>query len=218
MEKKMIINLQILESDSQIRQMILQSIKEHVEKALNRSIDPIAKEVKSLVVAALKTEPEYQSLISGTLRVEFGIPDTSVVDNIIEMLVETLTITKKPIQINNFGLSGGFVMTMIKSDDIDGIIYTNEAIVTDVKNNHKLPWLEWLLLHANNPIVRNYEVKFGPNANSRTGMGIMVESDKNWRVPPEYAGSEKNNWTTRAISRIDNQLSRVIENNILKNI
>ena len=198
--------------------MILDSIKEHVERALNLSIDSISSEIKMLVASSLRAEPEYQSLISGTLRIEFGIPDTNVVDQIIEMMTETLHVTKKPIQVTNFGLTGGFEMTMIKSDDINGIVNTDPAIVTDSQKGHRLPWLEWLLFQSNQPIIRNYEVKVGPNPNSRTGMGIMVESNKNWRVPPEFAGSEKNNWTTRAISRIDSQLPKIFENNILKNI
>ena len=218
METQMILTMQILESDSQIRQIILDSIKEHVEKALNLSIGSISSEIKSLVASSLRAEPEYQSLISGTLRIEFGIPNTSVVDQIIEMMIETLSITKNPIKVNNFGLSGGFELTMIKSDDINGIVNTDPATVTDSQKGYRLPWLEWLLFQSNQPIIRNYEVKIGPNSNSRTGMGIMVESNKNWRVPPEFAGSTKNNWTTRAISRIDNQLPKIFENNILKNI
>ena len=107
---------------------------------------------------------------------------------------------------------------MIKSEDISGIIHSVPATVTDTQRNYKLPWLEWLLLQANTPIIRNYEVKIGPNPNSRTGMGVMVESNSNWRVPPEFAGSEKNNWTTRAISRIENQLPKVFESNIIKYI
>lgn len=214
----MIFSVKILETDSQIRQMILDSIKEHVQKAINLSINPISSEIKLLVASALRAEPEYQSLIGGTLRIEFGIPNTSVVDTVIAMIIDTLKVTNNPVKTTNFGLTGGFVMTMIKSDDINGIISTDPAIVNDTNKGHQLPWLEWLLLHANQPIIRNYEVKIGPNPSSRTGMGIMVESNKNWRVPPEFAGSEKNNWTTRAISRIDSQLPKIFENNILKNI
>jgi hypothetical protein len=210
--------MQILESDSQIRQIILDSIKDHIETALNMSMAPISSEIKALVASSLRAEPEYQSLISGTLRIEFGIPDTNVVDRIIEMMTDTLLIIKNPIKVNNFGLSGGFELSMIKSDDINGIINTDPAIVTDSQKGYRLPWLEWLLFQSNQPIIRNYEVKIGPNSNSRTGMGIMVESNKNWRVPPEFAGSIKNNWTTRAISRIDSQLPKIFENNILKNI
>lgn len=213
----MIIDLKILESDSQIRQAILESIKSHVDQALNKAIGPITSEIKSVVSIALKTEPEYQSLIAGTLRVEFGIDNVGSVDLVIEQMINTLHVTKNPISITNVGLNGGFVLTMIKSDDINGIINSESASVITEKGT-KLPWLEWLLFHSNKPIIRNYEVKIGPNPNSRTGMGIMVESNKNWRVPPEFAGSQQNNWTTRAISRVEYQLPKIFENNILKYI
>lgn len=213
----MIIDLKILESNSQIRQAILESIKNHVDQALNKSIAPISSEIKSVVSLALKTEPEYQSLIGGTLRIEFGIADTESVDLVIDQMVNTLSITKNPTSITNLGLSGGFILTMIKSDDIDGIIHSESASVITEKGI-KLPWLEWLLFHSNKPIIRNYEVRLGPNPSSRTGMGIMVESNKNWRVPPEYAGMQQDNWTTRAISRVEYQIPKIFENNIIKNI
>jgi len=214
----MILDLKILESNSQIRQMILDSIKDHIENAFNKAIGPISSEIKTLVGAALRTEPEYQSLISGTLRIEFGIMDIASVDNVVEQMVDTLQVTKNPIKITNLGLSGGFIITMIKSDDISGIINSDAAIVTDNSKGHKLPWLQWLLLNANQPIIRNYEVKVGANPYSRSGMGIMVESNKDWRVPPEFAGSQQDNWTTRAMTRVENQLPTIFENNILKYI
>lgn len=214
----MIINVQILESDSKIRNLILDSIKDHMEGAFTKAIPPIYSEIKTLMTTSLKTEPEYQSLIGGTLRVEFGIENVSDVDQVVAEIVDTLQVTKHPIKINNLGLTGGFVMTMIPSADIGGVIGSSAAIVSDSAKGHRLPWLEWLLLHANKPIIRNYEVKVAPNPYSRSGMGIMVESDSDWRVPPEFAGNQQDNWTTRAVSRIENQLPTIFENNILKNI
>ena len=49
METQMILTMQILESDSQIRQIILDSIKDHVEKALSLSIGSISSEIKSII-------------------------------------------------------------------------------------------------------------------------------------------------------------------------
>lgn len=214
----MIINAQILESNSKIREMILDSIKNHIDTAFSRAIPSIYSELKTLVAEALRAEPEYQSLISGVLRAELGIEDPSSVDQVIIEIVNTLQITKNPIKVTNLGLSGGFTMSMIPSKDIGGVIGSDAAVVNDTTKGYRLPWLEWLLLHANKTIVKNYEVKIGPNPYSRSGMGIMIESDSDWRVPPEFAGNEQDNWTTRAISRIDSQVSTVFEKNIVKNI
>ena len=163
----MIFEMSILESDSQIRALILEAMREHMQQAINSSSKNIMNEIKIIVTDALKTEPEYESLKSGTLRYELGIPDPGVVDTIIDKMVNTLTLNSKPIGITNFGLNGGYELTMIKSDDINGILDTEEAVVNDAARGYTLPWLRWLLLEANRPIVKNYEVKLTPSKSSR---------------------------------------------------
>ena len=97
-------------------------------------------------------------------------------------------------------------------------ITTEAAQVIDTKRGYSLPWLEWLLLKNNKVIVNNYDVKLGPNINSRTGNAIMVSSNNNWRVPPQFAGSQASNWTTRAIERVDKQIESIIQKAIEDNI
>jgi hypothetical protein len=74
-----------------------------------------------------------------------------------------------------------------------------------------LPWLEWLLLKGNSIIVRNYNVKYGQNPRSRSGDAIMIDSTSSWRVPPEFAGTTRDNWTTRALNRVDKDINRIIQ-------
>jgi hypothetical protein len=212
----MIFEMSILESDSQIRTLILEAMKDHMQTAINSSSKDIIGQIKIIVLDALKTEPEYESLKSGTLRYELGIPDTSVVDSVVDKMVDTLRLNTKPVGITNFGLNGGYELTMLESDSIGGIINDEDAFVNDEIRGYKLPWLKWLLLEGNKPIVRQYEVKIGPNKSSRTGAAIMVDSDKNWRVPPEFAGSVTNNWTTRAIDKIEKQILEAIRLSVEK--
>lgn len=211
-------DITILESDSEIRTLILQAMKDHLDMVFNKSISQISQEIKKVVIEALKKEPEYESLMSGSLKFELGIPDSNSVNRVIELMVNTLEIDKVPINISNFGLSGGYKLTMIKSDDINGIIKDESAMVNDDARGYSLPWLEWLLFQANKPIVKNFEVKIGPNQSSRTGMAIMIDSNKNWRVPPEFAGTVTNNWTTRAIENTEKEILKIMQTSIEKNI
>ena len=89
----------------------------------------------------------------------------------------------------------------------------DEATVTD-NQGQKLPWLEWLLLRGNQIIIRNYQVRMGASPYSRTNMAVMVQSKKNWRVPMEFAGTITNNWTTRALDKVDAQIIDNIINSI----
>jgi len=191
-------------------------MKNHLNVTFSKAISEIITEVKIVISEALKQEPEYESLMSGSLKYEFGIPDSGTVDIVIEEMVNTLNLEYKPVTINNLGLSGEYKLTMIKSDDINGIINNQSAKVVDGGRGYELPWLSWLLFQANKPIVKNFEVKIAPNPSSRTGMAIMVDSNKNWRVPPEFAGTISNNWTTRAIEKTETKILKVMQTYIEK--
>jgi hypothetical protein len=139
------------------------------------------------------------------LRKEFGIADTSNVDRVISKVINSMNITKKNIKINNNGLSGGILLTIVPSD-FSGIVDDPNAFVIDNDRGYSLPWLEWLLLRGGEIIVRGFDIKYGSNPRSRSGEAIMVSSNKNWRVPPQYAGTIKNNWITRALSLVEDKI------------
>jgi hypothetical protein len=210
-------SLKILESHDEIRKTILNTIMSEMDIVLKKSLPSISDKIKDLAKKSLMQEPEYSSLVSGKLKAEFGIPDSNKVDMVVDGLVNTLKIESNQLKINRNGISGGFTLTMIGSSDMSGIIFTDMASVMDDKGYY-LPWLEWLLLRGNQIIVRNYSVNMGPNPNSRSGMAIMIPSSSNWRVPPEYAGTIQNNWTTRAIDRIEPEVYNTIISTIESNI
>lgn len=205
--------LELLESNSQISKQILLSIKNHIDKTINICMSRILTEIKNAVSDALRSEPEYSSLTSGQLKAEFGIANSSDIDTVIELIVDTIEVKNQSTKITNNGLTGGFYLTMLESDTLSDIITQNPALVKDDKG-YTLPWLEWLCLRNNEPIVQNYSVKYGSSSRSRSGMAIMIGSDKNWRVPPAFAGSKSNNWTTRAISRAEQTIYDIIIKNI----
>lgn len=206
------LGLNILESTTDISKMILQQMASHLDSAISRSIPSISNELKLLVSQALRNQPEYSSLMAGTLKAEFGIPNSSVIESVIDALVETLTVVTNKVTIKGASLGGGFLMTMMKSDDMNGVIYTDIAS-TDADGKF-LPWLQWLLLEGNNGIVQGYDIRYGSYSNSRTGMAIMVSSSSDWRVPSQFAGTSDNNWTTRAISSVEKDIYNIIQTNI----
>jgi hypothetical protein len=207
-------SLKLLDSESSIRKQILEAMKNTLESAIKKSQPAIIASAKELIAAALKAEPEYSALTTGQLRYDFGIPDPNQVDLVIQSLVDTVNISSKAITVTNFGLSGGFVLTMMKSDDMNGVIDLDAAVVVDDTRGYRLPWLKWLLYEGGNPIVKNYEVKLGPNKASRTGFAIMIGSSSSWRVPAEFSGTITNNWTTRAIDRTETEINRIIQKEI----
>ena len=205
------ISANIVETNDEINTMVLEIMADHINDTLNIAMPKITAEIKELVALSLKEEPEYQSLLSGRLRAEFGLSDTNMVDNIIDKLVSTIDVSRSTVSYNRIGLVGGFTITMMKSDDMNGLIFTDIASVINSNGQH-LPWLQWLLLEGNKAIVKNFDVKMGSYPQSRSGMAIMVSSKDNWRVPSEFVGTISNNWTTRAIDRIEDKIYSLIEN------
>lgn len=207
-------SLKLLENTSDITTIILNNLKIQIEKTINKALPSIERDIKALIKTSLMSEPEYSSLIAGSLRAELGISNVSDVDNVVQAMVDTLNISQNSINVSNNGLSGGFKLTMIKSDDISGIIYSDSANVVDSERGYSLPWLEWLLLKGNETLVQNYNVNYTNSSRSRSGMALMVKSDTNWRVPPAFAGKINNNWTTRAIIKSNAQITSIIKSNI----
>jgi len=208
----------VLESESQISQLILNQLKDIIDKLIKKTLPNTVSDIKLVVADALRNQPEYTSLMAGTLKAELGLPDSSVVDTIINSMVDSLNIEEQPIKISNKGLSGGFKLTMIKSDDISGLIFTDIAQVFDTKG-YTLPWLEWLLLRGNDILVKEFSVKYTTSNRSRSGMAIMEPSDgTNWRVPAQFAGTQTNNWITRAIDTIETDIYNILINNLKKSI
>ena len=213
------ISIKLLESDAEVSRQIFEGIKKHLSNVILSSKSIIVSETKNIIVKSLRSEPEYQSLKSGILRAELGIQNATTVDDIVNKLSETIELIDIPITVSSKGgLKGGFKLVAIESETISDLINDSSAFVNDDIRGYKLPWLEWLLLKGGEKIIQNHEVEFGSSPYSRSGMAIMKESTSSWRVPPQFAGSKNNNWTTRALSKIDNDIKNIIVSNIEKNL
>ena len=212
-------SLSLLESESAIKQMVLDSIKDHIQTAFYKARMVLAKTIPAEIYKAIVSEPEYQSLLTGKLRYEFGIPEAAQkVNEIVNIWTNNVIVTVTPITLSGSGLKGGFSINMINSNYED-VLTSDNALVFDGLSKAVLPWLEWLLLYGSKIIVKNYTVQVGPNPYSRTGLAIMTPSKENWRVPPEFAGTSTNNWVTRALDKLDDsKIPTMIQTEIEKNI
>lgn len=212
------INLKLLESNDEIANQILLAMKDVLNNTFSRALKNLRNRIPNEVKNAIISEPEYQSLVGGKLKYEFGIPNSvSSLNNIIQTWINNIIIDSIPITISGNNLKGGFSINMIK-DDYSDVLALNSSSVTDSKSGAELPWLEWLLLYGGQIIIKNYRVQMGPSRHSRTGMAIMVSSKENWRVPPEFAGTKSNNWITRSLSKLETTIPQIIQQEIENNI
>jgi hypothetical protein len=81
-KKTMRITAKLLESDAEITRSIMSGLRNHLNASIAKAVPKIASDIKVAVKEALIQEPEYTSLTSGTLKIEFGIPDASQVGEV----------------------------------------------------------------------------------------------------------------------------------------
>lgn len=207
----------LTESNKKIKDDILKIIFNHIDNAINSSLNTIKIKTQDILSLAMKNEPEYNSLKSGQLRMELGIEDTDTIDNIVDKITQTISITKT-LKYNNKGLSGGIKITVLSDNELQSIMNSSLGNIEDPQRGYSLPWLEWLLTRGVSTIIKNYKVETGSYPNSRTGMAIMVRSDSDWQIPPQFAGTNDNNWITRAFSTCESQILSTIRTAIEQKI
>ena len=201
------ISLNLVEKENEIAKEVNKALLSEINSRLPKVFKKSESYIQSTVMSAIRNQPEYNALVSGELRDEFGLANArSKVDSILSTLENSLySRYRKPFIKGNY-INGGFVIGIIKAGFSD-ILSMQEAVQMTEKGT-PLEWLKWLLLHGDSTIISGYEFKIGgKNAKSRTGGGIMSAAvSGSWRVPPDYSGTMDNNWLTRAIDSVSDDI------------
>lgn len=184
-----------------------------INNSIEQSIIQFEKELPEALKIAIEKTDVYRALVIGDLRPELGFSyDThgiEEIDSIISELVNQVEISHSPIKIDKNGPSGFIYLRAVRKDLGDAVDMP-EAIVNS--NEFILPWLEWLSFEGDQILVSDYSIMYGTfkPEHSRSGKAIMRKSKGFWRMPPEYAGTEDDNWLSRAIDRGNSDIQSVI--------
>ena len=209
------ISISLPNFNSEFDANIHKDIRATLSKSINQVINNIKLRIQQKTKTALVGSPEYQSIFGGKLQAELGIPSPGSIDVIIDRWVAGITIKYLPTSKGRFGtLSIG----MIEADYSD-VLTLNEASYsyTSGRTGGVIDWLRWLLLEGNNVIVRNYDFAPTITRGSRTRLGIMVNRQGGvWRVPPEFAGTQSDNFVLRALQEIDKEIDIIVRQEITK--
>jgi hypothetical protein len=202
--------VKLVDSNKSISDSILRALLPDLKRYFDSKFKKMQGQIIPIVMNSIRSQPEYESLLSGSLKAQFGIPDSlSRLNSILSTIENGTIIQESPITISNGKIKGGIKLQMVQSDFND-LISLGEANLTTEKGTN-LAWLQWLLLEGDSIIISDYSFVAGPFDSSRTGMGIMRYSGGSWRVPPEFAGKIKNNWITRAIDSASSEIEKTLE-------
>lgn len=204
----------VLESARKVTANISKALQAQVQSVFRKAKPKIQRDISRLIADALRGEPEYGALKAGKLRLEIGIGDTSVVDEVVDLFAQSINFNINQVKVGSKGIDAVLSFTIVGSDDFERILQSNAAVITS-ENGAMLPWLTWLLLKGGDEIVLNNKVLFKPSPASRTGQAIMVPTKGGgWRVPARYTGTESNNWVTRAMSKIEPDILNAMKKHV----
>lgn len=158
-------------------------------------------------VRRLQSSPTYTSLLYGDLRVEFGLLNPQKdLDQILRDFFDN-------IKIEIGSLENKFIRVDINTsfiNSVDGAYYSFGEIGGSVD------WLYWLMNAGSNVVVPGFSIIYGEFESpepSRTGRAIMVPFGS-YTVPSQWAGTESDNWVTKALNGIQDYIFELIKREI----
>lgn len=200
--------------ESRFRKDILNEINIKFSKVMPVAIKNIKKMLAEAVRIRIMGSSEYAAITGGRFRGELGLPDGAQrLNAIIETWANSISVQYS----KGKGGSLGSIDIGILQDDWEDVLSMGEAILTYAsrKGMKSLEWLRWLLKEGSAVIVSQYD--FVPNPKgSRTGLGIMIKSRGGWKIPSQFVGTEENNFATRALAGIAEDVDAVVRREITK--
>lgn len=206
----------VIQSVGDFKKFVLKSLTESLNNKLFKDLKKTEDFIRDTIIESVKNQDEYNSLKSGILRNQFGLADTSVVDQVLNELDDLIVTINKPRAGSN-AINANFTINMIKEDHSS--ILSSSAARIQTEKGGQLEWLRWLLLEGGNSVVIGYRYLPKTTPYSRTGEGIMVKGKSAiFRVPPKYIGTIGDNWITRgvdeALPTIESYINTLIQKSL----
>ena len=210
------ISAELLDTDDYIIKEISKAISKEIGTRLNKISISILDSTKILLDATLRQQPEYNSIaMQGKLAKALGLPDGE--DSMNWLIEQIIANIKIDIVHNTATPKMAYTDFSIKSTlDVESL-YNDPQANVETKAGETLPWLRWLLSEGSNQVIKGYRIYYAPipKPRSRSGGAIMVQDEgSSWGVPPEFAGTESNNFITRAIIQVQNELGSAISDKL----
>jgi len=167
--------------------------------------------VQETMMEMLFDSPTVSSLMGGSLQAQLGIvdPESKIIE-VIDTWMNNIHVSTK---------AGGSPLLTISIGILSqgyGDVLSLPASAYQSANGEMIEWLRWLLLEGDKTIV-DYFFLPGRRTKSRTGLGIMVrKGGREWSIPPEFRGTETDNFATRALEHLDKALNTIVESEIKK--
>ena len=196
------------------RQKTLQkNINKSVVAKINKGLSKIQRELtiglRELIREKIYQSPEYISLLTATLRGEFGLDRPKyMVNTIVDVFLQSFRTQLKLASVEDrtfhANLSIEIKVNFEKLVEIPEAFQeaTNQDSINTGSDLTLLPWLRWLLLEGTSSLVFDHSVVRN-EGKGRSGLNFLMSytPGTNFAIShKDFTGTESNNFLTRAIS------------------
>jgi len=185
-----------------------------INSKLNFIQNNVTRQASAIILASLSNSDTVQSLLSGSLRDDFGLFGNSVqvtVNNIVKYVSQNIKIKIEQYK------SGGFIfritVQLLSSNDLQNIIEV--PLGSFPSRGGMVNWLEWLTTKGSQVVIGDYWVY--PYAKGKTRSGgtkimnkLTSPQGEPFRVDPKYAENADSNFITRAIEDVADEILNIV--------
>lgn len=193
------ISLKLIDSIADITQNINSGLAEELNKRITSSSGKIISRCRPIVHEWIMSSPEVQSLSSSDPNSLAGLLGIPVIEQAsIKQTIAKAVAMSTEVNVRKFNksLNDGGITVNFQPDSFVNLLGLPEGRVIDTGLN--LHWMRWLLELGDTTIVTQYS--YDPSTGrGRSGHGTM-SIGSGFRIPPQFSGTSKNNFITRALS------------------
>ena len=187
--------------------------KEGYPKKIDKVAGDIHTKISDLIKGALLSSNEFNSLINGKLRADFGLDDEKV-SLIPTILIDLFEVYYQDEEVKNpkdiFAIK--FIVRVRDEDDPYVQSAFMRAHYTSEKSGEIIQWLKWLMFSGGEIINETYKVRLADGL-GRSGMAIMITgANFAFKVDGEFSGTETSNFVTRAIDTVKGEIISILRN------
>lgn len=204
-----------------------EAMRQETYKRIQNNLSKISSKVKpnisNIISKELNNSSTVIELLGGKLKDDFGLFGNVAkvtIANIINHLSENINI------IITKSAAAGSILTIsveLLSGDITKLIAVPGASFPVRGGTGSIDWLEWLLTRGTQVIIGDYWIY--PNAKGRTRSGgdkimqkISGKARDPFRVDPNYAGTINDNFITRSVESVADDILNVVASEIERTI
>lgn len=192
-----------------LKKAVVKKLNNEEVPKINKAIEALYADLYNLLQELILASPEFNSLMNGKLRADFGLSD----DVLYKMASNIVYIVNVYYEIINDPKKGPIIRFEIGARPKDDP-YLTDAIeqlsYISAKSGLRINWLEWLLFSGTSTINEVYSVQYLTGV-GRSGMAIMrvLKNGVEFSVDPEFAGVEGDNMVSRMILRNRDKIAEV---------